>query len=183
MINTWVGYIGGEESGTSTTEGGAEGGGGSSELAARAATPTPTYESVCSQRNTYTEAVKIEFDPTQLRFDELLAHYVAQPRVARTTRINYEGHHGRLEGQDALFSRAQTRVAVWAQDAEQADIACKVLAAVGKEKEVPVVAGARARETWHEAEAYHQKFIAEDKDFVDWSGGEDGSGPGTAWGL
>jgi len=51
--------------------------------------------------------------------------------------------------------------------------------ASGKERSIPVLTAA----TFHEAEECHQDFIAEEKDFADWSDGSDQSGPGTAWGL
>lgn len=56
MINSWVGYTGGE-------------------------TDSPTYESVCARSNTHTEALKLEFDPDVLSYESLLAKFAADPRV------------------------------------------------------------------------------------------------------
>mmetsp|Transcript_14064 Transcript_14064/g.36375 ORF Transcript_14064/g.36375 Transcript_14064/m.36375 type:complete len:114 (-) Transcript_14064:541-882(-) len=88
------------------------------------------------------------------------------------------------------FRKAQTRVAVWARDGAQAQVARRVLEEAGKHELVPVLPPS----TWYEAESYHQDFLAEDKAFPDWSVHPDDesgdadewgslSGPGTAWGL
>lgn len=124
--------------------------------------PPPTYESVCGRNNTYTEAVRLVFDPAELSFDELMRRVAAMPRVQRAS----------------ASTRRQTRVAVWAQDAAQAASATAILSRAGK-PELPVLPPS----AWHEAEEHHQNFLAEEKDFPDWSDGSELGGPGTAWGL
>jgi len=156
VLSSWVGYTGGDADGDPHA-------------------PPPTYDSVCSRRNTHTEALRLEFDPEALSYRELARRVVAHPRVQRV--------RGR-DGANGL-RRAQTRVAVWARDAVQMRIAREVLAEAGKAGVVPVLPPS----AWHEADALHQHFIKEDKAFPDWSVGDEDededseSGPGTAWGL
>lgn len=121
-----------------------------------------------------------------MSFDALLAAYVANPRVRRATTRNYYVAHavGHVDIPEAAelerppIVRPQVLIAVWAQDAAQESAARRVLATCGVAQTVPVVPSPGPR--WFDAEAYHQDFIAEEKDFEDWS---DGAGVGTAWGL
>ena len=56
-----------------------------------------------------------------------------------------------------------------------------------KKGSVPVLPASETK--WHDAEEYHQHFLAEDKSFPSWSAAADDDGwgdlggPGTAWGL
>lgn len=128
----------------------------------------PSYESVCSRRNTHTEALRLEFDPSVVSFAELMRLFVDDPRI-RTFR-----------GVPSGYAPAQQRKAVWAQTEEQAKWAKKILGEAGKP--VPVLPAC----TFWEAEEYHQHHIADSKSYPD-SGEDDpwtaSDGPGTAWGL
>ena len=124
----------------------------------------PTYETVCARNNTFTEAVRLHLDTSVLSFEELMRLFVAHPRVCATT---------------VAAERSQTRIAVWPQDASQERVARRVLAEAGKADVVMLLPPSM----WYDAEEYHQDFMAEEKDFPDWSEGSDDSGPGTAWGL
>jgi len=162
VLRSWVGYTGG--------------GLGAND---------PTYESVCARNNTFTEALRLEFDPAVLSFEGLMQLYVKEPRVLRAVC---------RDGLSPLFARPQTRVAVWAQDEAQMAVARQAIADAGKTDAVPVLPPA----AWFLAEEYHQKFIEDDKAFPDWSepvdeivddasvwdsSGDSLRGPGTTWGL
>ena len=144
MINSAVGYTGGEGA------------------------ATPTYESVCARNNTYTEALRLVYDPAVVSYEDLVRRFVADPRV-RTA--------GRPSAIPAgLQLLVQTRRAVWAQDEEQAAVARRVLRESGKDT-IPVLPPS----AWIEAEEYHQHHIAEAKDYPDL--GEDDPWAGGSWGL
>lgn len=95
--------------------------------------PRPTYESVCAGDG-HTEALKLEFDPSVISYEELM-------------RIFYKKA-------SAYSSGEQYKSAVWAQNAEQAEIAKKLGVQAGKSKIEVLEASA-----WHDAEAYHQKYL------------------------
>ena len=93
----------------------------------------PTYNSVC-RGDGHTEALKLEYDPSVVSYEELM-HLVLRQASAGHTKPQYMS-------------------AVWAQNKEQAAIAQKVAKELGKES-VPVLEAA----PWHDAEEYHQKYI------------------------
>ena len=97
---------------------------------------SPTYREVCDQPNGegHTEALRVEFDPSVLSFDDIMQRFFSEatPNIRRTQYLS----------------------AVWAQDAEQASVASRIAREHGKEDGVPVLAAA----TWHDAEDYHQKY-------------------------
>ena len=123
----------------------------------------------------------MEFDPELVSFDCLVQQFLSEPRAQRAQPL----------AADDVLRRPQTRIAIFAQSQRQQGIASRVLANAGFEERIPVVPPTKAN--WHQAEATHQHFIRDDKDFEDWSqgldgdddsdGGSWGSGPGTAWGL
>ena len=132
-------------------------------------TEWPTYESVCARNNTHTEALLLEIDPKVLTFERLIRHFAYEnPRL-----------RGFGRSPSALL-RPQTKTAIFAQDAEQAESARRVFDEAGLA--VPVLPASR----FYPAENYHQHHIAEEKDYP--GGGDDDpwaatDGPGTAWGL
>ena len=161
MINSWVGYTGGDRDGAPSSAG----------------LPL-TYEYVCSQRNTHTEAIRLEFDPTILSYEALVRRITQDARVQRLRPTNGTS----MAGESTLLCRAQTRIAIWARDGVQTRTAKAVLAEAGMAELVPVLPPS----AWHLAEEYHQHFVRDDKPFPDWSeneGGDSLGGPGTAWGL
>ena len=115
-MNTTVGYVGGESS-------------------------SPTYESVCAGDG-HTEALRIEYDPSVLSYEELMTEFFEDPHVRNV----FGGATG----------RAQYKTAVWAQSTSQLDIACRLSDEAGKG--VPVLPAA----AWHDAEEWHQHFLGND---------------------
>lgn len=138
----------------------------------------PSYESVCARANTHTEALRLDFDPSVVSYGELVRRFASDPRVQRVRALP-------ADSALHLLRRRQTRVAVWAHTGAQAAAARTALAEAGKEGLVPVLPPS----AWHDAEEYHQHFLAEDKSFPSWSAAADDDGwgdlggPGTAWGL
>lgn len=97
-------------------------------------TQSPTYRSVCAGDG-HTEALRLEFDPNVISYEELMRLYFS------------EAYGGR--------SKPQYMSAVWAQSDEQAATANKIARASAKE-DIPVLATSQ----WHDAEDYHQKYLS-----------------------
>lgn len=94
--------------------------------------PSPTYESVCGGDG-HTEAIQIEYDPSQVTYEELLNQF-------------WVGH-------SPTPSKAQYKSAVWYHNEEQKQIAEAAVKASG----TAWVDVDRADE-WYDAEEYHQKY-------------------------
>lgn len=114
-------------------------------------TPNPTYEEVCSGRTNHAEAVLVDFDPTQVTYEVLLATFL-------------EAHDpSQLNGQGNDIG-TQYRSLVVATDDEQQRAAEVAITAYGDAME----AAGLARPTttverdapFYLAEAYHQQYLA-----------------------
>jgi len=97
--------------------------------------PNPTYRSVCGGDG-HTEAVRVCFDPKVISYESLIKRVISEADP-----------HG--------WGGNQYKSAVWAQDAEQMDIAKNVAIKLGKPN-VPIL----EKMPWTDAEDYHQKYIA-----------------------
>lgn len=89
----------------------------------------PTYKSVCGGDG-HTEAIQITFDPQQVSYEELVRSLFAQ-HTPRPTKCQYKS-------------------AIWYADDTQKKVAEKYI-----QKNVDLLPVT----TWHNAEAYHQKYI------------------------
>mmetsp|Transcript_101 Transcript_101/g.201 ORF Transcript_101/g.201 Transcript_101/m.201 type:complete len:125 (+) Transcript_101:264-638(+) len=101
--------------------------------------PDPTYRSVCGGDG-HTEAMLLEYDPSQITFEQILNEFYDQHVPFRPTKKQY-------------------RSAIWPQNDEQLRIAERVK--VEREQ-----AGGRTLFTdieeptkWFDAEEYHQKYV------------------------
>jgi len=101
---------------------------------------SPTYDSVCSGDG-HTEALKVEYDPSVLPYEELM----------RTV----------LQQADPDSWSVQYQDAVWPQSEEQREIARSVAQRLGKAR-VPILDAT----PWHDAEEYHQKYLT--KQLSEW---------------
>ena len=93
----------------------------------------PTYKSVCSGDG-HTEALRLEFDPEVVSYEELMELVIRQASTGR--------------------GRPQYMSAVWTTDAEQAATAKKIAAKLGKQQ-LPILPA----KPWYDAEEYHQKYM------------------------
>lgn len=98
--------------------------------------PAATYDSVCDGDGN-TEAVRVEFDPAVLGYEELIRRFVESPRVP-----NIYGP------QDPQYM-----VAIWVASEEQREAAMRACADAGKN--VPVLDAT----PWFDAEDRHQNFF------------------------
>lgn len=93
-------------------------------------TVNPTYNTVCSGDG-HTEALKVEFDPDQLSYEDVLSAVFSR---------------------GGFRSKPQYQTAVWPQNEEQASVAAKMVEETGVK--VPVLPA----KTFYDAEDYHQKY-------------------------
>ena len=107
VLDSWVGYTGGESA-------------------------NPTYDSVCSGDG-HTEALRLEFDPSVLSYEQLMEHVYRQA--------------------EADSWSPQYKSAIWAQNDEQREVARRVAQRLNKAR-VPLLDA----DTWYDAEEKHQKY-------------------------
>ncbi|MCX9148381.1 peptide-methionine (S)-S-oxide reductase MsrA [Erythrobacter sp. WG] len=108
-----------------------------------------SYEVVSSGLTDHAEAVKITYDPSVVRYDQLLQ--VLFSVVADPTLKNRQGPD----------VGTQYRAAIIPTNAEQAAVAKAYLAQMGKSGvwSKPIVTGIESYKTFYPAEAYHQDFM------------------------
>jgi len=102
------------------------------------ATPTPTYKSVCKGDGN-TEAVRIEYDPSILKYEDVIRRFVESPKVP-----NIYGE------QDPQY-----QVAIWVDSKEQRMTAQNVCEDVCKN--IPILDVM----PWFDAEDSHQNFFGQ----------------------
>ena len=85
----------------------------------------PTYEAVCSGRTGHAEAVRITFDPAVVSYRELLEVFFV---IHDPTTLNRQGHDAGTQYRSAIFYHTP----------DQKQIAEEVIAAVTKERYMPI---------------------------------------------
>eukprot|EP00747_Dinoflagellata_sp_TGD_P082549 gnl/TRDRNA2_/TRDRNA2_161739_c0_seq3.p2 gnl/TRDRNA2_/TRDRNA2_161739_c0~~gnl/TRDRNA2_/TRDRNA2_161739_c0_seq3.p2 ORF type:complete len:144 (+),score=31.83 gnl/TRDRNA2_/TRDRNA2_161739_c0_seq3:89-520(+) len=102
--------------------------------------PKPTYETVCDGDG-HTEAIKIDYDPDQTTYKELLEMFWI-----------WKEQHGTIQ------SIPQYKAAIWYHNDEQKqeiETSMQAIAAsTGRTPQVDVFPAT----AWHDAEEYHQKY-------------------------
>jgi len=111
---------------------------------------TANYTQVSAGSTRHAEAVKVTYDPTVVRYDELLRIYFAV--VADPTQLNRQGPD----------RGPQYRSALAPLNAEQAKVARAYIAQLGKAKlwDRPIVTKIEKAGRFHSAEDYHQDYLA-----------------------
>ena len=110
---------------------------------------TATYRAVGSGRTGHAEAVRIDFDPKQVSYGQLLQIYFS---VAHNpTELNRQGPD----------SGTQYRSTVFPQSAEQARVARAYIAQLNQARSFgkPLATTVELDRPFHEAEAYHQDYL------------------------
>ncbi|GLR79701.1 peptide-methionine (S)-S-oxide reductase MsrA [Azospirillum oryzae] len=114
-------------------------------------TPNPTYEEVCSGRTGHTEAVRVVFDPSMVKVEDLL-------------RVFWESHdptQGMRQGNDV---GTQYRSAVYTHSPAQKAAAESTLAAyqerLAQAGYGPITTEIREAPPFYFAEGYHQQYLA-----------------------
>jgi len=108
------------------------------------------YRDVCSGKTGHAEACRVEFDPSIVKYDELVEFFY---RTHDPTTVNAQGNdHG-----------TQYRSAIFTTTDDQARIAREVTAQVQKDhfdsKGKKIVTEISPATKWFEAEDYHQEYL------------------------
>ena len=111
-------------------------------------TENPTYEQVCSNKTGHAEAVRLEFDPGQVSYEELLAAFFG---MHDPTQWNRQGPDFGSQYRSAVFFHDAAQ-----EKAARAAIEHLTESGVFKRKIVTLVEPAGP---WWRAEEYHQKYF------------------------
>ena len=109
----------------------------------------PTYEQVCSGQTGHAEVIKIEYDPSQISFRELMTVFFA---THDPTTLNRQGNDAGTQYRSAIFygnDEQKQQAATFIKELESA-----------KTFKSPVVTTLEPLTEFYPAEDYHQKFYA-----------------------
>jgi peptide-methionine (S)-S-oxide reductase len=109
----------------------------------------PTYEAVCTGTTGHAEVIRIEFDPEQIGYSDLLSVFFA---VHDPTTLNRQGND----------TGTQYRSAIFYHDEAQKSAASEIVAELAREGvwNDPIVTEIVPLENYHEAEKYHHNYYA-----------------------
>jgi len=107
--------------------------------------PNPTYEQVCTGATGHAEVVKVEFDPEQISFRDLLAAFFA---THDPTTLNRQGND---------VGTQYRSVILYADDGQKRDAEAFLREHSGSFQQ-PIVTELKPLDAFYEAEPYHQKY-------------------------
>jgi peptide-methionine (S)-S-oxide reductase len=112
----------------------------------------PSYKAVCGGDTGHAEAIRIEFDPAQVSYDELLDIFF---HIHDPTTLNRQGND----------VGTQYRSAIFPHDDEQRRTAEAAIERARGEWPNPIVTTIEdGNATWYPAEDYHQEYFANNGD-------------------
>jgi len=111
-------------------------------------TSGPTYEQVCSHTTGHAEAVRLEFDPDKISYEELLAGFFG---MHDPTQLNRQGPDVGDQYRSAVFFHTPDQE-------KSVRAAVEQLTQSGVFKR-PIVTQIVAAPEWWRAEEYHQKYF------------------------
>lgn len=106
----------------------------------------PTYEQVCGGTTGHAEVIKIEFDPTQISYQDLLTVFFA---VHDPTTPNAQGNDVGPQYRSLILTTNDTQK----QEAEQ------FIQELNTADDVPIVTEVKPLTTFYQAEAYHHNYF------------------------
>jgi len=127
IIKTSVGYTGGKEDAAN-----------------------PEYREVCSGETGHAEAVRIEFDPSIVKYDELVEHFY---RTHDPTTVNKQGPDTGTQYRSAIFTNTDEQQTI----AER--VTKEIQAKYFDPKGQKIVTSIEPAGPWYDAEEYHQKYL------------------------
>lgn len=108
--------------------------------------PNPTYEQVCSGETGHAEVIKLEFDPDQIGYRDLLEIFFT---IHDPTTLNRQGND----------VGTQYRSVIYYQSPEQEATARQVIACMAHVWDAPIVTELSPAQTFYKAEDYHQDYF------------------------
>jgi peptide-methionine (S)-S-oxide reductase len=111
-------------------------------------TSYPSYEAVCMGITGHAEAVRIEFDPAQISYEDLLDVFFT---IHDPTTLNRQGADVGTQYRSAIFTHSPEQF-------EAAERAIQEQAASGLWRD-PIVTEVVPAPMWFPAEAYHQQYF------------------------
>lgn len=109
------------------------------------ATDNPDYRSVCSGTTGHAEAIRIEYDPDAVSWNDLADIFFA---THDPTQLNRQGND----------VGTQYRSAIFVADDEERAIAKQAIERAQEDYDDPIVTSIEDRTTWYAAEKYHQEY-------------------------
>jgi peptide-methionine (S)-S-oxide reductase len=110
------------------------------------ATPDPSYEQVCAGGTGHAEVVRLEFDPAQVSYRDLLE-------------IFFTIHDPTTPDRQGNDVGTQYRSVIFYQTPEQEATARKVMAEMAGVWDAPIVTQLLPAAAWYKAEDYHQDYF------------------------
>ncbi|NVD99765.1 peptide-methionine (S)-S-oxide reductase MsrA [Massilia sp. BJB1822] len=110
--------------------------------------PEPTYEQVCSGETGHAEVIRVEFDPAQISYRELLEIFFT---IHDPTTLNRQGND----------VGTQYRSVIYYQSPEQEATARQVIAEMAHVWDAPIVTELSPAQPFYQAEDYHQNYFAQ----------------------
>jgi len=111
---------------------------------------SPTYKAVCSGSTEHAEAIKVEFDPAKITFEQLIEHFY---RTHDPTTVNRQGGDRGTQYRSAIFTTTP----------EQYEAALRVTEEIQQKRFDPkgqkIVTIIQEAGPWWDAEDYHQKYL------------------------
>ena len=115
-------------------------------------TPNPTYEAVCTGTTGHAEVIRIAYDPSKVRYEDLLTVFFA---THDPTTLNRQGNDvGTQYRSIVLYTTPEQK--------ERAEAYVKELDAT--EGGNPIVTEIKPLDAFYEAEAYHRDYFAKNPD-------------------
>jgi peptide-methionine (S)-S-oxide reductase len=114
--------------------------------------PNPTYEQVCNGNTGHAECVKVEFDPTQITYRDILTVFFGSHDP---TTVNRQGNDVGTQYRSVIFYSTP----------EQKEIAEKFIAELNASNEMgkKIVTDLEPLGVFYVAENYHQDYFARNK--------------------
>ena len=112
------------------------------------ARPNPTYEQVCTGETGHAEVVRLEFDPAQISYRDLLEIFFT---IHDPTTLNRQGND----------VGTQYRSVIFYQSPEQEATARQVIAEMAHVWDAPIVTELAPAAPFYKAEDYHQNYFAQ----------------------
>ncbi|HXV84682.1 MAG TPA: peptide-methionine (S)-S-oxide reductase MsrA [Candidatus Binatia bacterium] len=112
-------------------------------------TKNPTYEQVCSGSTGHAEVIRIEFDPTEISFHDLMTVFFG---THDPTTLNRQGNDVGTQYRSAIFYHSP-------EQKQAAEEAIRRLAAEGV-YEIRIVTEVTPASAFYAAEDYHQEYFA-----------------------